>query len=1234
MCAIVSCFGQLNTGDLAFVQYNADGPEIIKFLALADIAAGESIDITDNGWLNTGSFRGGEGVYTYTVPVGGHSCGDIITIDLSNVALSGAGDQLIVYQGATMITAINSEGAGVWQANATNANTSALPTGLTNGTNAVALNEIDNAKYVGTLTGTIADLRTAIHNNSNWSGDNTAVQDFTDTFMISDCSGASTETITVTQTTGGTVSPGTTIVTTGDNQSFTATADTCYTFSNWIVDGSPAGSANPYTFTNVTTDHTIEAVYTLTAGPYNITSSAGSNGSISPNGTTSVTCGNDQSYTITPDSGYTVQDVLVDGISVGAVTSYTFSNVMTSRTISVTFVVNTGCPDLFISEYIEGSGNNKCIEIYNNTGASVDLAAENYSILIYFNGSSTSGATINLTGTIADGDTHVVCNSFASSSFTALSDQLGNLVFSGDDAVALSHNSTNIDIIGQIGNDPGSQWGSGVQSTADNTLTRKCSLTCPSDNNGSDTFDPSVEWDGFAQDYISDLGQYSCVACTTPTNPTYLNSLNNCGEVQLEWDTPTCADEVLIVARASIQVSASPMGESTTYTANAVFGSGDDLDAPNGQYAVYRGTGTTTTITGLSEGVEYHFSIFSEAGGMWTSGLDTSATSVSSSTSGATDFDPGDLVFVGFDSYLGIDHTSDQEGDDMLALMSIEDIGPSTQFTIANLLYEWNAAADVSTGRWYNCGSSFTGIDPPYVTIQYNGCADIPKGTVICIGIDQFPAVIYGIKVNGVTVSVTSAPDFSGDFVILDNPSHSDDDSPGNMSTTNPDTMWLMQGTFSDAMTEADGPDADTSPDIYRTFTGDVLGGLQTKGSFQPFSSAGNSGGARVSRIHPDIECFFQETGPTSATAFYGYHSGLTTGTNYQILQSITNNADWVIASADFSNSDQDRNSLIDICNDNYKITGVTPLTDGQWLGRAGTGGDDWFNCRNWENFNVPNTSTNVVINSSSTRDCVIDYDSSNAIDFSYQGDCATLTISDYSLLVEDSNDVLHVVGNLTIDSSGSLDMDGSTATDGQLFIGGNWTNTIGDSAFDEGNSTVTFNGTGTQTITYGGPPVPPGPQETEVFGNLILDNDFDIDIVGNSDRALYANGDLTITATHTLTVRSGSYVHAGDQLINNNSTSGSFSLEDSASLIQVNDAATNVGNLNMERTVFMRQLDYVYWSSPISGFNVNSVSPGSPTNHIYRWGPTAANTGTGNGQGNWVYSYWRNHDSWCRLYH
>ena len=63
--------------------------------------------------------------------------------------------------------------------------------------------------------------------------------------------------------------------------------------------------------------------------------------------------------------------------------------------------------ELFFSEYIEGSSNNKALEIYNGTGAPIDLAAGGYQVQMYYNGATTAGLTITLTGTVAAGDVYV-----------------------------------------------------------------------------------------------------------------------------------------------------------------------------------------------------------------------------------------------------------------------------------------------------------------------------------------------------------------------------------------------------------------------------------------------------------------------------------------------------------------------------------------------------------------------------------------------------------------------------------------------------------------------------------------------------------------------------------------------------------------------------------------------------------------------------------------------------------
>ena len=176
--------------------------------------------------------------------------------------------------------------------------------------------------------------------------------------------------------------------------------------------------------------------------------------------------------------------------------------------------------ELFFSEYIEGSSNNKALEIYNGTGAAVNLGTDGYNVQMFFNGSVAAGLTINLTGTVATGDVHVVAQSSADAAILAQADQTnGSGWFNGDDAVVLRKGTTVIDIIGQVGVDPGAEWGTGLTSTADNTLRRKASIMA-GDPDGTNAFDPAVEWDGFATDTFTGLGAHTVSDVPVPTNPT------------------------------------------------------------------------------------------------------------------------------------------------------------------------------------------------------------------------------------------------------------------------------------------------------------------------------------------------------------------------------------------------------------------------------------------------------------------------------------------------------------------------------------------------------------------------------------------------------------------------------------------------------------------------------------------------------------------------------------------
>ena len=163
--------------------------------------------------------------------------------------------------------------------------------------------------------------------------------------------------------------------------------------------------------------------------------------------------------------------------------------------------------ELFFSEYIEGSSNNKALEIFNGTSAPV-LLTGHYDVQMCFNGNLTCTLTIPLIGTVAAGDVFVVANSGANADILDRADQTnGSGWFNGDDAVLLRRDGVLIDSIGQRGVDPGNEWGTGLTSTADNTLRRKPAIEA-GDTTDLDAFDPSVEWNGFAQDTIGDLGTH------------------------------------------------------------------------------------------------------------------------------------------------------------------------------------------------------------------------------------------------------------------------------------------------------------------------------------------------------------------------------------------------------------------------------------------------------------------------------------------------------------------------------------------------------------------------------------------------------------------------------------------------------------------------------------------------------------------------------------------------------
>jgi hypothetical protein len=149
-----------------------------------------------------------------------------------------------------------------------------------------------------------------------------------------------TYTITPSAGANGSISPNTPqIVSQGGSVTFNFTPNPGSQVADVLVDGVSQGTITSYTFSNVTADHTIAVLFT--GETYLLTPSAGPNGVISPYAPQTVGHGSSITFNITPNTGYHIADVGVDGVSQGAISAYTFSNVTANHTITASFAINT-----------------------------------------------------------------------------------------------------------------------------------------------------------------------------------------------------------------------------------------------------------------------------------------------------------------------------------------------------------------------------------------------------------------------------------------------------------------------------------------------------------------------------------------------------------------------------------------------------------------------------------------------------------------------------------------------------------------------------------------------------------------------------------------------------------------------------------------------------------------------------------------------------------------------------
>ena len=190
-------------------------------------------------------------------------------------------------------------------------------------------------------------------------------------------------------------------------------------------------------------------------------------------------------------------------------------------------------PGLFFSEYGKGSGNNRYLEIYNPSLETVELDGMN--VCVFKNGSEVAGQTLALFGSLPSYETLLICNNKADAALTNAADLVSAKIdFTGNDAVALVKGDEIIDIIGVIGEDPGTAWpiGEYAAGTANHTIIRY-----PYVNRGSATWQ-SRQWEVLEKDYFSDLKRHDCSeqrpgtlvyeALAVPEDGLTLSNLSSC----------------------------------------------------------------------------------------------------------------------------------------------------------------------------------------------------------------------------------------------------------------------------------------------------------------------------------------------------------------------------------------------------------------------------------------------------------------------------------------------------------------------------------------------------------------------------------------------------------------------------------------------------------------------------------------------------------------------------------
>ncbi len=476
-------------------------------------------------------------------------------------------------------------------------------------------------------------------------------------------------------------------------------------------------------------------------------------------------------------------------------------------------------------------------------------------------------------------------------------------------------------------------------------------------------------------------------------------------EALIGWANPVCFDEILIVGKDGGSVTSTPLGDGSAYSADAAFSVGTDIGTD--EYVVYKGTGTSVNVTGLTNDNTYYFTIFIRIGTEWSSGVEVFVTPAD-----VTVLEGGDLAIISVNTqYLGTG------SDDEWCFISFEDITEGTSIEFTDNGYERELE-----GLW--------GDTEGTVRLTRTSGGTIVAGTPICIqgagnDNDDFTIRLCGADddANWDVSSLNGA--FSFDF-------------------NSSDQIWVFQnGSW-------DNPSGDHDAD----YTGNVVWGWTGTNWESAYNYASTSG----STLPTGAECFNTDLDGVSTSGKVAYTGDMTQVSQIEWILRINNPANWTnyTDNTDFYANSPD---YANVCQ-NFPI-GSGGFTDGKWTGQRNT---DWFDCGNWESLVIPDETTDVLFDND---DCGNDIE----LLAGETAECNDLTLQGtgtYSLWGEaDPTKTIEIFGNLTIKNDDLLvfdDFDAGT-DDGTIILHGNWNNEAGADGFYEGNSTVEFVGSSAQSL-------------------------------------------------------------------------------------------------------------------------------------------------------------------------